>query len=91
MFVKFNGVVTNEADLQKRVEQFKRDSETVVQGAEADFGQRVVAATQRRLSAHRGLATASRPAAPESFGQKIADAVKARTAGRERRPRSKSA
>jgi hypothetical protein len=71
----------NASDLQKRVDQFKRDSETPVQGAEADFRQKLKEATQRRLAPYQGI-EANREATDESFGKKVGDAVKRRTAQR---------
>ena len=81
---KFCGLITNDAaDLQKRVEQFKRDSEKVVQGPEEDFGQRLKEATERRRSGSHAVAATSRTAATsqtfvsaeESFGEKLKRAV----------------
>ena len=48
----------------------RRDSETEVQGPVVDFGERLKAATQRRLAGNREAATSSRPAGAESFGTK---------------------
>jgi hypothetical protein len=67
-----NRVITNTADLQHKVHEFKRNSETPVQGAEADFGQRVKEAVTRRLSGHRGIAAS---ATEESFGAKLSKAT----------------
>ena len=81
MFVKINGAIINDAaELQRQVNQFKRDSETPVMGAEADFAQHLKEATQRRLAGHHAVAAASGTTAPESFARKVADAVKVRTA-----------
>jgi hypothetical protein len=81
---KFSALTMNAADLQRRVEQFKRDSETPVQGAEPDFKQRLKEATQRRLSgAHQASRIeANVSASNESFASKVARAVKTRTASR---------
>jgi hypothetical protein len=78
---KFSALTNSTADLQRQVEQIKRDSETVVQNAEPDFRQRLKEATQWRLS---GTHQASRieanvSASNESFGSKVARAVKARS------------
>lgn len=71
---RINGMMMNDAaELQRRVQQFKADADTPVQGAVVDFGDRLKAAT-KRLAANRGQARTSRPA-PESFGQKVADAT----------------
>ena len=82
MLVKFNGTITNEADLSRRVEQFARDANTPVQGAAEDFRDCLRAAVSRRLAKNHGLAASSRPAAAETFAGKVADAVKARLAQR---------
>jgi flagellar hook-basal body complex protein FliE len=75
--LKIDGFVMNAADLQKQVEQFKRDAETPVQGPdgpEPEFGQQLREATERRRS--RTAAT-SRTfiSADESFGEKLKRAV----------------
>jgi hypothetical protein len=86
MFV-INGSVTSAADLLQRVEQIRRDSLKPVQNAEGaapDFAQRLKLATQQQLAgAHlQSRIEANVAASNESFGKKIADAVKARLAPR---------
>jgi len=73
----------NASDLQKRVEQIRRDSEKVVQGAEPDFRQRLKEATQRQLSRHqRSRIEANVAASDESFAAKLSKATKALAARR---------
>jgi len=89
---KFCGLMTNDAaDLQKRVEQFKRDSEKPVQGPVEDFGDLLKKATQERRSGYHGIAATSRPAATspsfvsaedESFGERLRKAVERQAAQR---------
>jgi hypothetical protein len=78
---KFGALTMSAADLQRHVEQFKRDSETPVLDAEPDFRERLKQATQRRLSgAHQASRIeANVTAGSETFGDKIVKAIKSRT------------
>jgi hypothetical protein len=59
---KFLAGSTNPADLDRMVEQFKRDAETPVQSAPgAEFAEKLTEACQRRVNAmQRGRFVASR-------------------------------
>jgi len=75
------------AELQKRVEQFKRDSERPVQGPVADFGKKLSEAIKRRAQRSQGRVVASAPD-EESFGRKLVEATKRLAAFRRRTTKS---
>ena len=75
---KFNGVMINDAaEWQRQVDEFKRNSERPVMGAETDFGERLKETTKRRLAGyHPACGTASgTTGGEESFAEKLTKAV----------------
>ena len=86
MFFKFVAGVTNSADLDRMVEQFKRGMEMPVQSAPgAEFGELIKEACQRRVNAmQRGRGVQHSDSASQdsdSFGSKLAEACKRRVQG----------
>jgi hypothetical protein len=77
---KFVGGTMTAADLEEHVAEMRAASLKPIQGAEPDFGQRLKAATQRRLG-KRITANASADGG-EDYGQKLKQAV-------QRHPKSK--
>ena len=81
MFFKFLAGVTNPADLDRMVEQFKRGFETPVQDApETEFAEKLKEACQRRVNGmQRGRFVASTSEDdPDSFASKLKAAVQRR-------------
>jgi hypothetical protein len=87
MFQLNGQIMNNAAELQKRVEQFKADAATPVQGPVANFGQSLKAAIKRFAPRSQGKVVAS-ASDEESFGRKLVEATK--RFGASRRPLAKS-
>jgi hypothetical protein len=82
MFFKFLAGITNPADLDRMVEQFKRGMETPVQSAPgAEFGERLKEACKRRVNAMQPSRVASASQDSDSFGSKLTEACKRRVQG----------
>jgi hypothetical protein len=75
MFI-FNSAVMSASDLDKRVAEFKRNSETPVQAAEPTFGQKLTEAVKRRVHNRRaGFMASASAEGDDSFGEKLKKAV----------------
>lgn len=70
------------SDLQERVEEMRRNSETPVRGAELDFGQRLKTATKRRVAAFQGSPINAHVQASDDFAEQLKQATKQRGASR---------
>ena len=75
MKFKFCGQITNAADLQHVVEQFKRNAETPVRNAEPTFGDRLKAAVKLKLGGASYSRTQASAKDDDSFGNKLRKAV----------------
>lgn len=81
MFFKFTSNTMNAAELDRMVEQFKRNAETPVQGPPESFDDRLREALKRRSGAHgRIQASVTRAPMAESFGEKLKREVQKRQA-----------